>query len=647
VPDPIAHLKRECDGAAVAIRLVSASGGQALQTVLDRLWGEYEAHLPGTDPPPCLAVATEPEALAAVESLRQALPASDPSPLTPVERAERARLEAIIDQGLGAPAAGDGIIISPPGPDAIEGFAAAIAQGTGLPPASAAARARDPRFGPVLTAAFASSLLGGAATFSGGWFAGGEAALESAARRRPKMRSQLVGQIKWLWVQIGVGRYLLGQWGDAIAGARHFRLFEARGHSFASASQAALWLAESELAVAWRVMRDTGPPFSAKEGLFEEGCPLPPFNVDRWYGALGALCRHFSARGDVWGLNGTTSPWDAGLTQEVAVLKFVVSRGETAEPPRVQSEPSPAARALDIKGISDGIKASMPPLPEVLMEAYVGGRMLAELAGAIEWSLKRADGSVVPDDAYAALVWLRELAEACGPLITTLERILTPTRGGPVWLNGLAANNAHAAALALASLLLAEVDCRFEQCGAGRGEDGRPVWDQQMFRDHFTAIRRSFQNVRLPDWYSITAEMQFEAVKATAHPYPPIDSAISGEDEEHATPREEGRWQKAGVSDVAAPVPPTPPPGSGSTDSLEGAEWYVDLDGAAAMVNRTKSALEHYKRRKNDPLPTPDVPGGGGRKDEWKWSTIRPWLERTFGRALSSVNPANLPRAGI
>jgi hypothetical protein len=75
--------------------------------------------------------------------------------------------------------------------------------------------------------------------------------------------------------------------------------------------------------------------------------------------------------------------------------------------------------------------------------------------------------------------------------------------------------------------------------------------------------------------------------------------------------------------------------------------WYIDLDGMAALINKAKRTLEHYKKRKNDPLSLPDVEGGGGRKHEWKWSTVRPWLERNFTRDLSWVNPANMPRAGI
>jgi hypothetical protein len=76
------------------------------------------------------------------------------------------------------------------------------------------------------------------------------------------------------------------------------------------------------------------------------------------------------------------------------------------------------------------------------------------------------------------------------------------------------------------------------------------------------------------------------------------------------------------------------------------AEWYIDLAGMAILVKLTTRGLEHYKNKK-DPIPDPDRPGGGGKKDEWKWLTVRPWLERTFNRDLSWVNPENRPGAGI
>jgi hypothetical protein len=54
----------------------------------------------------------------------------------------------------------------------------------------------------------------------------------------------------------------------------------------------------------------------------------------------------------------------------------------------------------------------------------------------------------------------------------------------------------------------------------------------------------------------------------------------------------------------------------------------VTLDQIAAAVNHSKRTLERRKTRGE--LPPPDVEGGGGRADRWEWSTIRPWLMKTF-----------------
>jgi hypothetical protein len=74
-------------------------------------------------------------------------------------------------------------------------------------------------------------------------------------------------------------------------------------------------------------------------------------------------------------------------------------------------------------------------------------------------------------------------------------------------------------------------------------------------------------------------------------------------------------------------------------DKTEDAPVYVTLAQMAAMVNRSKRTLENLKDRKKNPLPDPDVTGGGGKADEWLWDHIRPWLETEYGRSLSKFNP--------
>jgi hypothetical protein len=76
-------------------------------------------------------------------------------------------------------------------------------------------------------------------------------------------------------------------------------------------------------------------------------------------------------------------------------------------------------------------------------------------------------------------------------------------------------------------------------------------------------------------------------------------------------------------------------------------EQYVTLDQAAALVNKSKRTLEYHLRARQteEPeadMPLPDVEGGGGRSHEWKWSRLRPWLERTFRRQLPERIPDRL-----
>jgi hypothetical protein len=69
-----------------------------------------------------------------------------------------------------------------------------------------------------------------------------------------------------------------------------------------------------------------------------------------------------------------------------------------------------------------------------------------------------------------------------------------------------------------------------------------------------------------------------------------------------------------------------------AVDMLQGVapapDQYVTLDQAAAMVHRSKRTLERYKRRKSDPLPDPDISGGGGRADEERIDAAAETAER-------------------
>jgi hypothetical protein len=74
--------------------------------------------------------------------------------------------------------------------------------------------------------------------------------------------------------------------------------------------------------------------------------------------------------------------------------------------------------------------------------------------------------------------------------------------------------------------------------------------------------------------------------------------------------------------------------------AVGGIPQYVTLDQIAAAVSRSKRTLEKLKTRSNNPLPSPEVEGGGGKPDEWDWSKIRPWLEAEYSRKLPEKYPS-------
>jgi len=65
----------------------------------------------------------------------------------------------------------------------------------------------------------------------------------------------------------------------------------------------------------------------------------------------------------------------------------------------------------------------------------------------------------------------------------------------------------------------------------------------------------------------------------------------------------------------------------------------VTLDQAAAVVGQSKRTLERYLQRED--LPTPDLPGGGGKPHRWYWSNLRPKLQEHFRPDLPARYPAS------
>lgn len=65
----------------------------------------------------------------------------------------------------------------------------------------------------------------------------------------------------------------------------------------------------------------------------------------------------------------------------------------------------------------------------------------------------------------------------------------------------------------------------------------------------------------------------------------------------------------------------------------------VRLSQCAGIVNRSKRTLERWKTH-DTAFPTPEVIGDDGKPDEWKWSTIRGYLERKCNRKLPERFPS-------
>jgi hypothetical protein len=72
-----------------------------------------------------------------------------------------------------------------------------------------------------------------------------------------------------------------------------------------------------------------------------------------------------------------------------------------------------------------------------------------------------------------------------------------------------------------------------------------------------------------------------------------------------------------------------------TSTSPTGVPDYIDLDQSAALVGRSKRTLERRLRK----MPPPAIKGSGGKKSEWLWSVMRPWLEKEFGRKLPDRPP--------
>jgi hypothetical protein len=91
---------------------------------------------------------------------------------------------------------------------------------------------------------------------------------------------------------------------------------------------------------------------------------------------------------------------------------------------------------------------------------------------------------------------------------------------------------------------------------------------------------------------------------------------------------------------LAAPADWRPP-----LPKNEPAPQYVDLVMLHSYLHVSKRKMERLKAHPENPMPDPDIEGGGGKKDWWIWSKLRPWLQEEFGRILPERFPDLNPPA--
>jgi hypothetical protein len=93
------------------------------------------------------------------------------------------------------------------------------------------------------------------------------------------------------------------------------------------------------------------------------------------------------------------------------------------------------------------------------------------------------------------------------------------------------------------------------------------------------------------------------------------------------------------LANLIAPPGPTAETIDYKDRLIEHPECYVTLSQMAGIVNRKKRTLERLAAKPS--FPAPDVEGGGGKPNEWRWATVRPILEAVYQRTLPDIFPAD------
>ena len=66
-------------------------------------------------------------------------------------------------------------------------------------------------------------------------------------------------------------------------------------------------------------------------------------------------------------------------------------------------------------------------------------------------------------------------------------------------------------------------------------------------------------------------------------------------------------------------------------------EQFVTLEQAAHLIGIPKRTIDNRRKRKHADAPQPAVTGKGRRPSQYRWSELKPWLERVFKTELPDV----------
>jgi hypothetical protein len=97
-------------------------------------------------------------------------------------------------------------------------------------------------------------------------------------------------------------------------------------------------------------------------------------------------------------------------------------------------------------------------------------------------------------------------------------------------------------------------------------------------------------------------------------------------------------WIKEAIR-VLSQSEPAPGPPAAVDPKPDAASPLVTLAQMSGMVRQSKKTLTRWKNDEDSTLPEPDIEGGGGKPDLWRWDRVRSCLEARFGCVLPEQFP--------